>query len=88
MTKKKSKSVNDEPKLSKEAIAAMEHFFSCFPPKYFSRNLRRMVVDWMESNVAGGPDYDEELLSQLSLFFPVLDLIEDEGQFEQEAPHQ
>lgn len=86
MAKKKSENAHDEPRLSKEAIAAFEHFFSCFPPKNFSRNLRSMVVDWMESNVDGGPLYDAELLSQLSLFFPVLDLIEDEGQFDQEAP--
>ncbi len=84
MAKKKVKMSKEEQKLSKEAIAAIEHFFWCFPPKYFSRNLRSMVVDWMEGQSIGGPLYQEELLSQLTTFFPVLDLIEDEGKFDSE----
>lgn len=84
MAKKKVKESKDEQKLSKEAIESIEHFFWCHPPKYFSRNLRNMVVEWMESNTDGGPAYDEELLSQLSSFFHVLDLIEDEGKFDSE----
>ena len=38
----------------------------------------------MESQSDGGPIYQEELLSQLTTFFPVLDLIEDEGKFDSE----
>ena len=84
MARKKSKKSKDEQKLSKEAIERIEHFLWCFPPKYFSRNLRSMVVDWMENNTDGGPIYEEELLSQISSFFRVLDLIEDEGIFDSE----
>lgn len=84
MAKKKIKKSKDEQKLSKEAIARIEHFFWCCPPKYFSRNLRIMTVDWMERQSGGEPLYQEELLSQLTTFFPVLDLIEDEGRFDSE----
>lgn len=84
MAKKKIKKSVAEQKLSKEAIEAIEHFFWCCPPKYFSRNLRSMSIGWMERQSAGGPLYQEELLSQLTSFFPVLDLIEDESKFESE----
>lgn len=84
MAKKKVKKSRDEQKLSKEAIERIEHFFWCIPPKYFSRNLRSMIVDWVESKCDGGPIYQEELLSQLTMFFPVLDVIEDEGKFDSE----
>jgi hypothetical protein len=70
MAKKKGKKSNEEQKLSKEAIERIEHFFWCIPPKYFSRNLRNMTVDWMESQRGGSPLYQEELLSQLTTFFP------------------
>lgn len=43
-----------------------------------------MVVDWMAHNSGGEPFYEEELLSQVSQFFNVLDLIEDEGRFDSE----
>ncbi len=82
MAKKKSKTSKEEnPKLSKEAIERMEHFFSCHPPKYFNRNLRSLIVDWMDLNNIGEADFQEELLAQLNSFFPVLDFIEDEGKF-------
>lgn len=84
MAKRKGKKSKEEQKLSKEAIERIEHFFWCHPPKYFSRNLRSMTVDWMERQRGGGPIYQEELLSQLTSLFPVLDLIEDEGKFDSE----
>jgi hypothetical protein len=84
MAKNKIKKSKEEQKLSKEAIESIEHFFWCHPPKYFSRNLRSMIVDWMEGHSGGAPIYQEELLSQLTTFFPVLDLIEDEGKFDSE----
>jgi hypothetical protein len=82
MARKKIKKSKDEQKLSKEAIEAIEHFFRCYPPKYFSRNLRCLIVDWMERNNDGITLFQEELFSQLTLFFRVLDLIEDEGKFD------
>lgn len=84
MAKKKGKKPNEEPKLSKEAIERMEHFFRCVPPKYFSRNLRSMLVDWLEYSSGMEASFQEELLSQLMMFFPVLDLLEDEGKFDSE----
>lgn len=85
MAKKKTEPPNkEEQKLSKEAIESIEHFFWCHPPKYFSRNLRSLIVDWMELNDTGVPSFQDELLSQLTSFFPVLDLIEDEGKFDSE----
>lgn len=84
MAKKKVKGEKVERKLSKEAIDAIEHFFWCTPPKYFNRNLRGMLVDWLEYSSGMEASFQEELLSQLMIFFPVLDLIEDEGKFESE----
>lgn len=81
-TAAKSGLPKQEPKLSQNAIAALEHFFTCFPPKYFSRNIRNAVIQLLETSSAGSPLYQEELLAQLALFLPVLDLIEDEGRFE------
>jgi hypothetical protein len=84
MAKKTIKKSKDEQKLSKEAIEAIEHFFWCCPPKYFGRNLRSMLVDWLEYSSGMEASFREELLSQLMMFFPVLDLIEDEGKFDSE----
>ena len=84
MNRKNRKGIHEERRLSKEAIDSLEHFFQFNHPKYFSRNLRSMVVDWMESNSSGGPIYQEEVLAQLNSFFDVLDLIEDEGTFDSE----
>lgn len=85
MAKKVSKKSHEhEPKLSKDAIENLEHFFRCHPPKYFNRNLRSLVVDWMECNNTGAPIFQDELLSQLNSLFPVLDHIEDEGIFDSE----
>jgi hypothetical protein len=83
-SRKSKRGTDEEKKLSREAIDSLEHFFQFNHPKYFSRNLRSMVVDWMESNSSGGPIYQEEVLSQLNSFFIVLDLIEDEGTFNSE----
>lgn len=81
---KKNTQSKQAQKLSKEAIEKIEHFFWCCPPKYFSRNLRSLVVDWMERNDDGPTFFQQELFLQLILFFPILDLIEDEGKFTSE----
>ena len=70
-----------EPRLSKDVLENIDHFFSCFPPKHFSRNLRNMTVDLIEAHNGTEPQYLHELLMQLSMFFPVLDSIEDEGKY-------
>lgn len=82
MAKKKITKAKSEQKLSKETIEEIEHFFWCFPPKYFSRNLRNMTIDLIAAHDGTEPLYIHELLMQLSMFLPVLDRIEDEGTFD------
>jgi hypothetical protein len=87
MAKRKKKATppaKKEPLLSEEMQEGIDHFFSCFPPKHFSRNLRNMSIDLIELNNGLEPLYLQELFMQLSLFFPLLDLIEDEGNYHSE----
>lgn len=79
--KKKTTRIKVKLRLSKEVLENIDHFFTCFPPKHFSRNLRNMIVDLMEAHDGTEPMYLHELLMQLSMFFPVLDSIEDEGKY-------
>jgi hypothetical protein len=84
MARRMKRNISEEEKLSAVAIESLEHFFRFNHPKYFSRNLRSMVIDWIEWNSAAPPAYQQEVLSQLNNFLVVLDLIEDEGTFNTE----
>ncbi len=71
-----------EPELSPELQSAFLHFLTNFPPKYFSRNLRDMFIDFIELNRGLYPHYLTELSFQLSMFYNVLDIAEDEGKYD------
>lgn len=79
--KKRSKtSKKVEPVLSKELQSEFAHFLQCHPPKFFSRNLRNMVVELITHQKGFYPDYLNPLLMALEMFFDVLDKAEDEGE--------
>lgn len=68
-----------EPVLSKELQCAFAHFLQCYPPKFFSRNLRNMVVELVTYQKGCYPDYLNPLLMAMEMFFDLLDKAEDES---------
>lgn len=67
----------DETLLSKEVQIEFAAFLQQFPPKHFSRNFRRMVFQFMETQMEGASLYTDKLLIALERFFDVLDVAED-----------
>lgn len=67
----------DETLLSKEVQIELAAFLQHFPPKEFSRNLRQMVLEYMESQLGGVSSHTDRLLIALESFFNVLDIAED-----------
>lgn len=67
----------DETLLSKEVQVELAAFLQHFPPKEFSRNLRQMVLEYMESQLGGVSSHTDRLIIALESFFNVLDIVED-----------
>jgi hypothetical protein len=67
----------DETLLNKEVQIELAAFLQHYPPKQFSRLLRQMALQFMETQLAGVADYTDKLLLALESFFNVLDVAED-----------
>ncbi|MEO5978015.1 MAG: hypothetical protein ABIS36_11965 [Chryseolinea sp.] len=71
--------------LTPELDAAFVHFLQCHPPKHFSRNLRNVMIEVVIHQNGNYPDYINELLISMEMFFDVLDIAEDTGLFDDPA---
>jgi len=79
MAKYSKSSINkSSPTLSPELQEAFAHFLECNPPKYFSRNLRNVLVEVVTNQKGDYPMYLNALLLSMEMFFEVLDTAEDE----------
>ena len=65
--------------LNPEVQEALIHFFTCHPPKEFSRGLRNMVVELMSYHEDGQRDYVCKMMLGLEMLFALLDQVEDHG---------
>jgi hypothetical protein len=64
--------------LSPELQDAFAHFLDCHPPKFFSRNLRNVLVEVVANHQGNYPLYLNSFLLSMEMFFEVLDTAEDE----------
>lgn len=60
-------------KLTKKLKNHFADFLEYHPPGRFSRNLRKMLLDYLQSNLIGIPHYYADLLFDLEGLFDLLD---------------
>ena len=60
----------------------LDHFFKCHAPKKFQRGLRNMVIELVSYQKGCYPEYLQEMLLSLEMFFPILDRLEDAGNYD------
>jgi hypothetical protein len=75
---KESKAKMAEPTLSRAVQEALIHFLEHHSAKMISKNLRRMLVEYLMQNVAGESIYLYETLKGLHGLFELLDVAEEE----------
>jgi hypothetical protein len=73
---KRTKKV-DESILSKEVQVEFAVFLQQFPPKEFARNLRSLVIEFMQSQLDGSADFTAQMLPAMDGLFDVLNKAED-----------
>lgn len=67
-----------EPILTKAMQKAFIHFLEHHPAKRISKNLRRVLVEYLMQNEAGQSIYLCEILMDLHGLFELLDIVEEE----------
>jgi hypothetical protein len=71
-------SAPEEPALSQALQAAFIEFLQQQPAKDFSRNLRRMLIEYLMSESGRSSVYIVDTLAGLDLLFDLLDVAEEE----------